>query len=248
MIKAQHEKWAEFLFGHYLKGLFRQHFHTIRCVGPIPTLDANYPVLLLPNHSTWWDGFFVHLVNKTVFKRQLYLMMLEEQLQKNSFFSRVGAFSIQPDSPAVIRTTLRYILNTLRETPSAMICWFPQGVLLPWDIRPLHYQPGISRLLALAPKPLTVLGMGIKIEYLDDQRPDVFIQFDRPRVIDNSHDLTTKRLERNETDLLEALRYRICRKEQGHLLLQGKSSINTIMERLKSPFGSSGRTDIGSSH
>jgi 1-acyl-sn-glycerol-3-phosphate acyltransferase len=203
---------------------------------------------LLPNHSTWWDGFFVHLVNKTVFNRHLYLMMLEEQLRKNSFFSRVGAFSIQPDSPAAIRTTLRYTLNTLRETPSAMICWFPQGVLLPWDIRPLNYQPGISRVLKLAPKPLTVLGLAIKIEYLDDQHPDVFLQFDRPRVIDNSHDLTAERLERNETELLEELRSRICHKERGHLLLQGKSSINTVMERLKSPFRSSGRTDIGPSH
>ena len=42
-------------------------FMKFRCWGELPEIPDHLPLLLLPNHSTWWDGFFVYLLNKTDF-------------------------------------------------------------------------------------------------------------------------------------------------------------------------------------
>jgi hypothetical protein len=59
MIQAQHAAWADRIFHPYVTWLFKRHFHVVRLLGKIPETNPELPLLLLPNHSTWWDGFFV---------------------------------------------------------------------------------------------------------------------------------------------------------------------------------------------
>ena len=85
MIKARPNRAADRLFWLYLRGLLRRHFYALWLVGELPNLKQDQPVLLLPNHHSWWDGFYVYLLNRMRFHRSLYLMMLEEQLFKQDF-------------------------------------------------------------------------------------------------------------------------------------------------------------------
>ena len=139
MIKAQHKNWAEFIFKPYVMRLIRKHFYGLYLMEEFPAVKSDIPILLMPNHSTWWDGFFVYLLNNLIYRRPLYVMMLEEQLSKYSFFSKVGAYSIRPGHPASILETMKYSLEILHtvKNPAPLVCLFPQGKMTPASARPI---------------------------------------------------------------------------------------------------------------
>ena len=115
MIRARHRLWADIIFQPYLTWLFKRNFHEIQVLGTPPKIPDDLPVLLLPNHSTWWDGFFVYLLNKKIFHRTAYLMMLEKQLSKYKFFTKIGAYSIEPEKRRSIIESLEYTVQLLNQ-------------------------------------------------------------------------------------------------------------------------------------
>ena len=218
MIRAQHRLWADFIFQPYLFWLFRRHFHTIQVLGGHPKIPSHLPLLLLPNHSTWWDGFFVYLLNKRIFHRTAYLMMLEEQLSKYRFFTKIGAYSIEPKHRQGIFESLEYTLEVLNQgTPLVSI--FPQGELLPWHTRPLGYKRGVEWILRAYRKPIAVLPLAIRTEFLGEKRPKVFFLFGDVHAFDPDTFHGMDWLEKTESALLDDLALRILRQEEGQNLL-----------------------------
>lgn len=214
MIRAQHCFWADLIFHPYLTWLFKRHFHTIQLLGTLPEIPDDLPLLVLPNHSTWWDGFFVYLLNKRIFRRTAYLMMLEEQLSKYRFFAKIGAYSIEPGHRHGIIESLEYTVELLKEQMS-LVSVFPQGELLPWHTRPLGYKRGVEWILQKYGKPAAVLPLAIRTEFLGERCPSVFFLFGDV----NSFNAETFRgmdwLEKAETVLLDDLASRILRQEKG---------------------------------
>lgn len=218
MIQAQHRFWADFIFQPYLTRLFKRHFHTIQVLGDLPEVPNHLPLLLLPNHSTWWDGFFIYLLNKRIFRRTAYLMMLEAQLSKYKFFAKIGAYSIEPKHRQGIVESLEYTVELLkRGTP--LISIFPQGELLPWHTRPLNYKRGVKWVLREYGKPVAILPVAIRTEFLGEKRSEVFFLFGDIKVFDSNTFLGMEWLEETETALLAELALRILRQEKGLNLL-----------------------------
>lgn len=232
MIQARHARWAENIFTVYIDRLLRRHFYSITLLGTVPDYDSRHPLLILPNHSTWWDGFFIHLLNRKLFRRSLYLLMLEEQLRKYSFFSRLGAYSIG-DSPRSIAETLRYTVDILQNTASPLLCIFPQGVLLPWHIRPLGYRRGVEHILNRITTPVTILPLAIRCEFLNEQHPETYMLFGSPVFCTPHHTPTTRALELAEEFLLNDIQERIIVGEPGKSLLTGTRSTNRTFDKLR---------------
>ena len=227
MITAEHKKWADNLFRTYLKRLFRQHFNTIQLLEPLPVFEPERPLLLLPNHSTWWDGFLVYWLNREIWGRQLYLMMLENQLQRHQFFRKVGAYSIEPATFHGIRESIRYTTRLLQQENAPLVCVFPQGELQPWNIRPLKFRRGLELILKQVPAEVQVCLLGMRAVFLTEQRPDVFLQL---RPLDSGQLFSAGDAATTLTQLLKQLDQRIATGETGQILFQGKMSIN---ERLR---------------
>ena len=221
MIAARHQRWAEAVFSSFLHGLLRRSFHSMRLVGEIPALDADQPLLIVPNHGTWWDGFFVYILNRMLFRRKLYLMMLDRQLARYRFFSRVGAFGIEPGLRRGVLESLRYSASVLRE-PGNALCVFPQGELRYHALRPLAYRKGLERVLALCDRPVQILPLGIRCELLGDQRAEAFFMADRSWVVDAAGFRGIEWLEAEQTALLGRLEAAIRGGEPGRILLQGR--------------------------
>jgi chlorobactene lauroyltransferase len=228
MIPARHNKAAQALFHLYVMPAMRRQFHSIHLLGDEPEWPRDRLLLILPNHCSWWDGFFIHLVNIRLWQRKVYLMMLENQLAKHRFFSRLGAFSIDPESPGGIRQSLRYTREILSAGPAGerMLCIFPQGELLPWQIRPLSYKPGLLWLLQRCETPVCLVQMGIKMEFLLQQRPQAFIEFAEP-LIYSGQEMTLLAWEERHAALLDRMGQRILAGQEGRILLQGRGSVNT---------------------
>jgi len=222
MIKARHAAWADRIFQPYLTRLFKRHFNAICLLGRVPETNPDLPLLLLPNHSTWWDGFFVYLVNKKLFRRKVYLMMLETQLARYKFFSRLGAYSINPHSAGSIKNSLRYSVDILNEktAPRPLLCIFPQGELLPWDKRPLVYKNGLEAILSGYGGKANLLPLGIKTEFLNEPRAEAFFLFGENILVNSNTFGGMQRLQESEEKLLDDLKRRIIQKEPGMLLLE----------------------------
>ena len=218
MIRAQHRLWADLIFQPYLTWLFKRNFHAIQLLGALPEIPNDLPLLLLPNHSTWWDGFFVYLLNKRIFRRTAYLMMLEEQLSKYWFFAKIGAYSIEPEHRRGIVESLAYTVELLDKNMS-LVSVFPQGELLPWHTRPLGYKRGVEWILQKYGKPVALLPLAIRTEFLGEKCPSVFFLFGDVNRFDGETFRGMDWLEKAETALLDDLTLRILRGEEGLNLL-----------------------------
>ena len=218
MIRAQHRFWADFIFQPYLTRLFKRHFRKIQILGTVPEVPGHLPLLLLPNHSTWWDGFFVYLLNKRIFRRTAYLMMLEAQLTKYKFFRKIGAYSIEPKHRQGIFESLAYTVELLNQSNS-LVSIFPQGELLPWHTRPLGYKRGVEWILREYGKPVAILPLAIRAEFRGEKCPEVFFLFGDVKVFDSDTFHGMDRLEEAERALLDDLALRILRQEEGQNLL-----------------------------
>ncbi|HNW60184.1 MAG TPA: lysophospholipid acyltransferase family protein [bacterium] len=232
LITARHSKTALTLFHLYILPAMQRQFHAVHLLGDEPAWPAHTPLIILPNHSSWWDGFFVDLLNIRLWQRQLYVMMLEEQLRKRLFFRRLGVFSIDPATPGGVRSSLRYTRELLQGKAAGqhVLCLFPQGELRPWHIRPLGYKPGLIWLLQHLESPVCLVQLGIRIEFLQQQRPEVFFEFSQPLPWSGAENPLPEWGEAHAA-LLERLSRRIVAGEEGRILLRGRRSIDARWQR-----------------
>jgi hypothetical protein len=227
MISAEHKKWAEWIFQHYLNRLFKQHFYTINLVNPVPDFNPRIPLLLLPNHSSWWDGFFIFLLNNKLLHRKVYLMMLEEQLKINRFFRYLGAYSINSNTFNEVKQSMQYTIDLLngKEKPP-LVCFFPQGELHPWHTRPIVFKRGLEFILRRIETEINLCFLGIRIEFLGEQRPEVFLQLSSLKEINHKDFFSISKYASEFTAFLNQLEKKIATGEKGQILFQGKKSIN----------------------
>jgi hypothetical protein len=225
MIAARHQGWAELLFFPYVRGLLRRSFHRLCLLGEVPPLDRGRPLMIVPNHGTWWDGFFVYLLNRLLFGRKLHLMMLEEQLQRYGFFRRVGAFGIRPGLPRGVQEALRYSAEVLQD-PDNALCLFPQGELRYHALRPLGFQRGLERILRLCGTSVQLLPLGIRCELLAAQRPEAFFLADCCYTAEAENFPGVRWLESEHVALLERLEAAVRGGQEGRLLLRGRTALD----------------------
>ncbi|WP_078391296.1 lysophospholipid acyltransferase family protein [Shouchella patagoniensis] len=87
--------------------------------------DLKKPLLLLANHSSWRDGMIALFLSKRFIKHDEYVMMNETGLKQFPFFSHVGAYSVQPQKPKDVLTSLTYTVSLLQQGKAVWL--FPQG-------------------------------------------------------------------------------------------------------------------------
>jgi len=231
MIEASRVAAAEWIFSWYIRRLARRHFQSIHLVGGRPEADPTIPLVLTPNHGTWWDGFFVYLFNRTILHRTLHLMMLDEQLARYRFFSKVGAFGITPGNRREVMMSLRYSASCLQEAEN-MLCIFPQGELLYANRRPLEFKEGLAWILKRHGGPVNLVPLAVRAVLLAEQRPQVFFRAETHRV--SGDDFPGIRwLENRVTSLLDGIEEDLRRGEHGELILRGTRSVSDTWTALK---------------
>ncbi|MFA7288580.1 MAG: lysophospholipid acyltransferase family protein [Melioribacteraceae bacterium] len=182
MIKADHKKYARVIFDFYINRLLKKSFSWIYLDGEIPKINSSLPLVITPNHISWWDGFFIDFINRKYFKRKFHILMLEEQLKKYSFFKKLGAFGFNPNSASSIIEVRNYISEILNDKNSLLII-YPQGVIEPYEKKPLTIKEGIK--IFLHDKKFSLLSIAFKIQYLEEKNPALFIRTSDPIICTN---------------------------------------------------------------
>lgn len=177
----------------------------LHVTGVPDSLPENGPLLICPNHESWWDGFLVRALQRMLRPGADYrAVMLEAEIRAHPFLRLLGCIGLEPGSVASGRRLLR-TLGTLSESgANTVVGFFPQGRIRPGSPRPLDFRTGVSA-VARALTPVTVLPAGIRIVPGKTQRMDAFVSLGAPRSIPGPDAITPELLESDVSDELDAI-------------------------------------------
>lgn len=172
MIESNHNIIARFLFNAYEYKILKKSFNRFILLNEEIQVDDNKSVIFLPNHFSWWDGFFVDfLVRITDINKKFHIIMLEEQLKNYWFFKFLGAAGFNPSNPKSVLKLSNYI-NNLLKSPNNLVVFYPQGEIQIYDFD-LHLKEGLSYLLKKINSDVDIYYPFFKIQYFDKKFPDL---------------------------------------------------------------------------
>lgn len=175
MIKADKNILFEKGFDLYLRPLIRFSFSNL--FGRHLAKPASPAVLFIANHSSWWDGLLFFFLNKTIWRHDIHMMMLEDGLERYRYFRWLGAFSINRQKPKEIIVSLQYAEQLLQSGKSVVL--FPQGDEYHLETRPLQFQTGIGYLAERCPD-IPIIPISFYYSFRHERKPEVWIQQGHP--------------------------------------------------------------------
>ncbi len=242
MIPARKFPLGEWLVTHHLiersirKNFDRVHF---RMRSPYTAEQRRLPMIICANHSSWWDGYMAVLIEKHL-DIDGYLMMEEAQLSRYFFFRWAGCFSVDRRDARSAMASVQYAAQLLKQRAGRMVWLFPQGEIRPNDYRPLTFFSGAAH-LARQTCPALLYPLAIRIEYLAEQHPDLFMSMGEPLLVTSAevdragfNKTCTRELEQRVTRELDQLHDDVTASNLATftLLLRGKTSTNRIFDSL----------------
>lgn len=172
MIKAKHQFFLYHFFRLYGLWKIRRHFDHVEIDGEY--IETGVPLVIIANHISWWDGFWVVYFRQKLVQKKFYFMMLEEELKKNIFLKYAGGYSINKKSRSIIET-IKYTQEILQNTDS-MVLLFPQGRIESIYKEKFQFEKGISTILQKSP-PCRIIMIANFIDYLSNVKPTLFLYF-----------------------------------------------------------------------
>ncbi|RFZ91753.1 glycerol acyltransferase [Mucilaginibacter conchicola] len=146
MIYPQKNKFIRWFFHNYILRIVGRDFQDVKFNSI--EIDGSKSILLLANHFSWWDGFLMYYINHKLLKKNFHVMVIEETMQKVSFFKYLGAFSVSKGSKGII-ASLDYAAELLND-PKNMVLIFPQGELHSNFVDEVKFEKGLSRIIEKA--------------------------------------------------------------------------------------------------
>ncbi len=171
IIKARHHWIVYPFFKFYAVFKIRRHFNKVIISGDFQ--QKNLPLLLISNHVSWWDGFWVMYINLKLFHKRFHFMMLEDQLRKFSFFINTGGYSVKKKSRSVIES-INYTIELLSDSKN-LVMLFPQGRITSIYDQSFQFEKGLERILKEVNGKVQIIFLANLIDYFSNQKPSLFI-------------------------------------------------------------------------
>lgn len=172
MIKNKHNFFIVKFFDWYIKRIIKTNFHEIKYPNDF-AFDEKKAILFIPNHFSWWDGFFAYFLNLMIFKKRFHVMMLHEELRKRIIFSYIGAFSVTRKSE-LVQETLDYTCDLLKD-PNNFVLIFPQGRLESNHKENVKFKRGLAFIVNNAEKNFQIIYSTVLIDYFEHKKPTAYV-------------------------------------------------------------------------
>jgi 1-acyl-sn-glycerol-3-phosphate acyltransferase len=173
MISTRHHWFIYPFFEWYVWIRMKMHFKAIHITGELK--NPHQPLLVIANHFSWWDGFFISSLNRQKWQKKYHVMMLEEQLGKNWFFRYTGAFPVKKNAKSMIES-LNFAVNLLQD-PENLLTYFPQGKFESMYQHPVHFERGLEWILKNLKNEVQLVFVANQTEYFESPGPHLFIHF-----------------------------------------------------------------------
>ena len=167
IIRAKHNIFIDSFFRFYVIWKMKRTFHTFIIETKVE--DKNLPILLICNHTSWWDGIWTLHLNQQLYRRKYHFMMLEDQLQKNWFFKYTGGFSVSKNSKSIVET-LNYTAEVLSDKKN-MVLLFPQGKIESMHNSGFIFEKGVEKILQRTKNTVQVIFVANLIDYHSNIKP-----------------------------------------------------------------------------
>ncbi len=174
MIPARKSPLFDAWFARHARSRFARTFETVRIAG-LSSLRAaarSAPVLVVSNHTSWWDPLVILLVSHAA-GTDGYAMMDAKNLHRLPFFARVGAFGVDLRDATDGAAAIRYAAKLL-DRPGRLVWLFPQGRERPVTARPLGFLGGSAAIARVARRAVT-LPVAIRYEHGPTERPNLYV-------------------------------------------------------------------------
>ena len=169
IIKAKHHCVIHSIFKLFSRVMINSHFSQVAIIGHVD-VTSNRSILLLSNHTAWWDGFWHLYLNMRVFKKKFHFMMLEEQLRKHWYFNYTGGFSVKKSARSVIQT-IQYTAELLSH-PNNLVLMFPQGKVESIHKHAITFEKGVEKILERTKrKDVQIVFLVNSIDYFINRKP-----------------------------------------------------------------------------
>lgn len=178
MLEAKKSVWFEKVFAVYNRNLLKRRFHSFN-ISDLKSLSENKPQIIYANHSSWWDGLIAFEISK-LSKADSFVMMEEKHLRKLFLFRKLGAFSVVRENPRLAIESINYAVKLLKENPKRTVWIFPQGEILPNDVRPLNFYRGLARIVEKIGE-CSIVPCAMRFEFLGEFKPEIFVKIGEPR-------------------------------------------------------------------
>jgi chlorobactene lauroyltransferase len=214
----------------------------------LPEMEPGIPVIFYGNHAYWWDGFWSQLCTELYFRQNLFIIIEYTQLVKHRFFTRLGAFSIDRSNARSAVGTLDYASRCLLSSSERQnALWiFPQGQIEHVDKRPLVFfrgTAGIAERVLNKRESIYLVSVVSRIEYLEDQKPELFLSFWSQRLLKKSDwkglDALTAFMQATTESHLDKVKQEVIERSLDGFdtVIRGSESINRRVEAFRKVFG-----------
>lgn len=208
MIPARKSKGFERWFAGHVAGRVRGDLQRVQIAGAEDAQRAleAAPVLLVSNHTSWWDVMFaVYVVHRVLKGCDAFAMMDAANLRRLPFFARMGAFGVEraEAGQGLARDSIDYAAGLLA-APGRLVWVFPQGDERPARLRPLGFRRGAAVVAHARPDALIVpLGFHYTLERT--AKPCAYLSFGKPVLRGDSVAATTAAMEAAVTAQLDRI-------------------------------------------
>lgn len=183
MLEARKNSRAEKVLEIYFRNLVRRRFAALHAsnIETIEKRERAAPVIFYSNHSSWWDGVFAFVLWRAL-GIDCFVMMEEKHLAGLPIFRRAGAFSVVREKPREAARSVAYAARLLKEKQNRAVWLFPQGEILPNDVRPLKFFQGVTRIVEKTGN-CVIVPAAMRLEFLGDFKPEAFVKFGTPETL-----------------------------------------------------------------
>ena len=171
ILKASHHPFIYPFFQLYSLWKIKWNFHRVFISGDFQEKDM--PVLLISNHISWWDGFWVVYLNLKLFHRIFYFMMLEEQLRSHMYLNKSGGYSVRKGSRSIVES-IGYTAELLKDKKN-LVLMFPQGRIESMHNHTIRFERGIEHVLKKAAGKVQIIFLVNLVDYFSNQKPGLYM-------------------------------------------------------------------------
>ncbi len=178
MIPADKSAFLTWFLARDAESRLRKSFHAWHLRG-IERLEEELragSVLVVSNHSSWWDPIVLQWMCHRVLRCDAFAMMDAKNLARLPFFRKVGAFGVDLESARDGVRAIRYSANLL-DRPGRLVWVFPQGKETPIT-RPLEFRPGAAAIARIGRA--SVIPIAIRYEMGATPNPELWVSVGAP--------------------------------------------------------------------
>ena len=157
-------------FSWYIQFIIKKDFSAFKYSEVEIKQDA--AILVLANHFSWWDGFFLFYINKKVFKKQFHVLVNAENYTKVGFLKYLGAFAAENKGKDVLET-LNYA-GKLLDNPANLVLVFPQGKLYSNHLKNISFEKGVMQMINASQKKNNIIFAATFIDYFSKRKPSAY--------------------------------------------------------------------------